>query len=309
MKINNEDLADSINLIALYIALLTAWIAMLGSLYFSEVAGFIPCELCWYQRILMYPLAGIIAVGLLRRDSNLPYFVLPFSLIGQGFSAYHYLLEKTDLFDSTAVCQMGVSCTIAWINWLGFITIPFLALVAFFIITMMCVLALSSGKDEVEEEAEIEAEGKGSTPWAPVFGVIAVVMIAFGVLLQMGVGHAQSAPATSSFSTLAPSGESEQGRLEAADIALVEQGEKLYREACAACHGPDGKGVANLGASLVDSEIILATDDDAALAFIRAGVDLANPRNTSGLVMPPSGGRPDLSDEQLLAIVHYLRAK
>jgi cytochrome c5 len=60
---------------------------------------------------------------------------------------------------------------------------------------------------------------------------------------------------------------------------------------------------------LVDSEIILATDDDAALAFIRAGVDLANPRNTSGLVMPPSGGRPDLSDEQLLAIVHYLRAK
>ncbi|RME55719.1 MAG: disulfide bond formation protein B, partial [Caldilineae bacterium] len=63
---------------ALYIALIAAWTAMLGSLYFSEVRGFVPCELCWYQRILMYPLAGVIALGILRRDSQLPFLVLPF---------------------------------------------------------------------------------------------------------------------------------------------------------------------------------------------------------------------------------------
>ncbi|MDI9547434.1 MAG: cytochrome c [Chloroflexota bacterium] len=85
-------------------------------------------------------------------------------------------------------------------------------------------------------------------------------------------------------------------------------GERLYREACAACHGPDAAGVANLGNSLVTSEIVLELSDAEALAFIRQGVDLADPRNTSGLVMPPSGGRPDLSDDDMLAILAFLRA-
>ena len=123
-------LNDWLNRNSMYIALVAAWIAMCGSLYFSEVAGYVPCLLCWYQRILMYPLAGLIAIGLLRRDWNLPYYVLPFSLLGIGVSSYHYLLEKTDIFDGAAVCRSGVSCTTQWINWFGFVTIPFLALVA-----------------------------------------------------------------------------------------------------------------------------------------------------------------------------------
>ncbi|MCB0114877.1 MAG: disulfide bond formation protein B, partial [Caldilineaceae bacterium] len=75
-----------------YGALITAWVAMSGSLYFSEVRHYVPCALCWYQRILMYPLALLLIVGLLRRDRHLAYLVLPFSLIGQGVSTYHYLI-------------------------------------------------------------------------------------------------------------------------------------------------------------------------------------------------------------------------
>jgi disulfide bond formation protein DsbB len=88
-------LFDWIDRRSLYLALLAAWVATLGSLYFSEVAGYVPCVLCWYQRILMYPLALVLAIGLLRRDPHLPVYVLPFSLTGLGIATYHYLLEKT----------------------------------------------------------------------------------------------------------------------------------------------------------------------------------------------------------------------
>ncbi|MCW5859831.1 MAG: disulfide bond formation protein B, partial [Caldilineales bacterium] len=92
----------------LFVALLAAWVAMLGSLYFSEVAGFVPCKLCWIQRILMYPLTAILLVAVLRRDDGVPAYVLPFSLIGMGVSTYHYLLQKTDIFPESTVCAGGV---------------------------------------------------------------------------------------------------------------------------------------------------------------------------------------------------------
>lgn len=136
----------------LLVALLTAWVAMLGSLYFSEVAGFVPCKLCWIQRILMYPLTIILLVATLRRDDDVPYYVLPFSLIGICVSTYHYLLQKTDLFSEGAVCAGGVPCNIAYINWLGFITIPFLALTAFIIITISTLFLLANRKAAAAEE-------------------------------------------------------------------------------------------------------------------------------------------------------------
>ncbi len=136
---------------ATLIALLAAWIAMLGSLYFSEIAGFTPCKLCWYQRILMYPLTIILLVAVLRRADDTPYYVLPFSLIGICVSTYHYLLQKTNLFPEGGVCTGGVPCNIDYINWLGFITIPFLALTAFIIITIMMLWFLSERGTESEE--------------------------------------------------------------------------------------------------------------------------------------------------------------
>ncbi len=119
----------------LLVALLAACLATAGSLFFSEVWGWIPCVLCWYQRILMYPLVAVLAVGILRRDPAVYAYVLPLSLAGMAMSLYHYLLIKTDLFPPPA-CQAGIPCDIDYLNLFGFINIPFLALLAFAIISV-----------------------------------------------------------------------------------------------------------------------------------------------------------------------------
>jgi len=119
-----------------HIALLVACVAMAGSLFFSEVLRWPPCVLCWYQRILMYPLALILAIGILRRDRGLHLYVLPFSLLGACVSLYHYVLTKTDWLPPPA-CTSGIPCTVDYLNWFGFINIPFLALIAFLIISVM----------------------------------------------------------------------------------------------------------------------------------------------------------------------------
>jgi disulfide bond formation protein DsbB len=136
--------------ISLIVALAAAWTATLGSLYFSEVLKFIPCSLCWYQRILMYPLAVILLIGLLRRDRAVFYYVLPFSVAGLFVSSYHYLLQKTDLFTQSAVCDAGIPCTTIWINLFGFVTIPFMALTAFLIISIMGALFLLEARPAEE---------------------------------------------------------------------------------------------------------------------------------------------------------------
>lgn len=122
---------------------LIAWIvsvaAVIGSLYFSEVKGFIPCELCWYQRILMYPLIIVLGVGFYKKDRNVIFYSLPLSVIGIAVSFIHYLHQKTPLFNKVIQCTAGVPCSGQYINLLGFITIPFLALVAFILITALII--------------------------------------------------------------------------------------------------------------------------------------------------------------------------
>lgn len=128
------------NPIFLYIAWLVSIIATLGSLYFSEIRGFIPCELCWYQRILMYPLALILGIGTFQNDFSVKKFVLPMALIGWCISFYHYLVQKVPGFAEIKPCVNGVPCSAQYINWLGFITIPFLALTAFTMIILLMLL-------------------------------------------------------------------------------------------------------------------------------------------------------------------------
>lgn len=291
---------------SLYIALLAAWVAMLGSLYFSEVAGYIPCAFCWYQRILMYPLTAIIAVGLLRRDSGLPLYILPFSVLGIGVATYHYLLQKTDLFSELATCQMGVPCSGIWINWLGFITIPFLALTAFLIITFMAIIAWQAG---IPTEPNWDDESPVQRPWLPVFGTIALVSIVFFVLAQVNGTTPDAHAAAEHDSTFADTltvFESD-AEMTVDEAAAIADGQELYTKACAVCHGPDGGGIATLGSNLIDSTMIQTGTDEEILAYIRAGSLADAADNQSGIAMPASGGRPDLSDEQMLSIVRYLR--
>jgi disulfide bond formation protein DsbB len=125
---------------ALYVAWVVAVIATLGSLYFSEIREFVPCELCWIQRIFMYPLAIILGIAAFNNEINMKKYVLPLSIIGGSISLYHYLVQKVPGFADIKPCVQGVPCNIQYINWFGFVTIPFLALTAFTLISIFMVL-------------------------------------------------------------------------------------------------------------------------------------------------------------------------
>jgi disulfide bond formation protein DsbB len=123
------------------IAWIAAIIAMSGSLFFSEVLKFVPCTLCWYQRIFMYPLVFILGMAVYQRDSRVYRYVLPLSFIGMLISLYHYSIQKVPFMREVQICRSGVPCSEQYINWMGFITIPLMALIAFIIITV-CMLLL-----------------------------------------------------------------------------------------------------------------------------------------------------------------------
>ncbi len=118
-------------------ALLVSVLAMSGSLFFSEILKLPPCVLCWYQRICMYPLVFILGVSIWKKDKNLPFFVLPLSLIGTAIAIYHNLLYYKIIPESLAPCIQGVSCTTKQIELFGFITIPLLSLTAFLVIDVL----------------------------------------------------------------------------------------------------------------------------------------------------------------------------
>ncbi|MBA4535607.1 disulfide bond formation protein B [Bacillus aquiflavi] len=136
MKQMNKDVRESF----LFIPWAVSVIAMFGSLYFSEILQYEPCELCWYQRILMYPLVLLLGIAVIKKDDKIASYSLWMSGIGGLISLYHYLIQKVPFFADRALSCGRIPCTGQYINWLGFITIPFLALVAFIIIFIFSLL-------------------------------------------------------------------------------------------------------------------------------------------------------------------------
>ena len=112
-------------------AWLTALVASLGSLFFGEVMKLPPCSLCWYQRICMFPLTVVIAVGIALRDKNLFLYAMPLVVVGLGLAIYHNLLYYDVVSEAISPCTHGVPCSSRQIEWLGFVTIPSLALFGF----------------------------------------------------------------------------------------------------------------------------------------------------------------------------------
>lgn len=123
----------------LFISWVIALVATLGSLYFSEIRGFIPCTLCWYQRICMYPLVLITGIGSFQNDYSVKKIALPISLIGLCISTWHYLEQKVPSFAEIKPCTQGVPCSSEYINVFGFITIPFLAGLAFLLVSLILI--------------------------------------------------------------------------------------------------------------------------------------------------------------------------
>lgn len=95
-------------LLFLYGAWIVSLTATLGSLYFSEIRKFIPCELCWYQRIMMYPLVLILGIATFQGDARVKKYVLPMAVIGAGISLMHYMEQKFP--DSTALNRVSQEC-------------------------------------------------------------------------------------------------------------------------------------------------------------------------------------------------------
>lgn len=120
----------------LLVAWITSMVAMGGSLYFSEIKEFVPCTLCWYQRILMYPLVFLLGIATYENNLSLKKYVLPFSILGMFVSGYHYLLQHIPALKLFEACKAGIPCSGKYIDWFGFITIPFLAFTAFTMITI-----------------------------------------------------------------------------------------------------------------------------------------------------------------------------
>lgn len=119
---------------ALTIAWFQALVAMLGSLFFSLVMQLPPCDLCWYQRIALYPLVLILGLGIMRKDRTSILYAWPLAAIGWCIALYHNLLYYKILPEAMAPCKAGISCTTRYIEWFGFLTIPLLSLIAFSVI-------------------------------------------------------------------------------------------------------------------------------------------------------------------------------
>lgn len=122
---------------ALAFAFVVALISTVGSLFYSEVIGFEPCKLCWFQRIFMYPQVVLLGLALWKRDYGIALYGIAFSAIGAVISAYHYLLQigAAPALPCSAV-GYSASCSQRFVLQFGYITIPMMALTAFLLIIL-----------------------------------------------------------------------------------------------------------------------------------------------------------------------------
>jgi disulfide bond formation protein DsbB len=128
----------------LWLAFLVSAIATGGSLFFSEIAHFVPCELCWFQRICMYPLSITTLLAALANDRRIARYLLPLPLVGAGVSVYHLLIENGAIKEPSACLIGGAGCSVKWINEFGYMTIPTLALTGFALCLVFLFLAALS---------------------------------------------------------------------------------------------------------------------------------------------------------------------
>ena len=140
----------------LWAAFVVAAIATGGSLFFSEIAHFFPCELCWYQRICMYPLSITTLLVALWGDHRAARYLLPLPIVGAGVSIYHILIENKVIAEPhQCLASAAGGCATKWINEFGYMTIPTLALTGFVLLIGFLVLAAAG---EAGDAATLRAD-------------------------------------------------------------------------------------------------------------------------------------------------------
>jgi disulfide bond formation protein DsbB len=132
------------------VALAIAVATTAGSLYYSEVKHLIPCELCWYQRIVMYPLVAILAVGVLRRDRAVFWYAAPFVAIGAPLALYHWLVERVPSLSDSTSCSVVAPCTVPYFEELGYITLAFMSMSAFLLIAALLLVGRAHHRSSSE---------------------------------------------------------------------------------------------------------------------------------------------------------------
>jgi len=163
-----DGLAEGVAQLAIPMAFLVALGCTLGSLYMSEVAKFPPCELCWYQRICMYPLTVLLLVAWIRgRDLSVRWYVWPLAAIGFGIATYHYLLER---FPTTVTfsCASDVPCSTVWIWKFHFLSIPAMAWVGFLTISVLLGIGAARNRSTPSERLNEATAPNSDEPSATV---------------------------------------------------------------------------------------------------------------------------------------------
>ena len=124
----------------LFVGWLLAVVSTVGSLFFSEVMDYVPCVLCWYQRIPMYALAVILGIALVTQDVNVVKYAQPLALIGVALAAFHCLLYLGFVPKGIQPCSQDIPCSEVKLQVWGFITIPLMSLAAFLAIVVVLFL-------------------------------------------------------------------------------------------------------------------------------------------------------------------------
>jgi disulfide bond formation protein DsbB len=150
----------------LWLAFVVTAVATGGSLFFSEVANFVPCELCWFQRICMYPLAIVTLLAALANDHRVARYLLPLPAVGAGISMYHILVEN-GVVEQTSACLISApgGCAVKWVDEFGYVTIPVLALTGFVLaFAFLAFAAVEPAVHEADETERTASRGYDATP-------------------------------------------------------------------------------------------------------------------------------------------------
>ena len=147
-----DQLRDDVGRIALPLAWIVALVTTSGSLYYSKVQPFIPCELCWYQRICAYPFAVILGIAAWRRDGGIRVYAIPVFAIGVVISAYHTWIQAYPPSNGTSFCTADAPCTTRYVWEFGFVSLPFMALSALVVMIALLLVARPAARRPAPQE-------------------------------------------------------------------------------------------------------------------------------------------------------------
>lgn len=139
----------------LYFAWLFSSFGVLGSLYFSEVLHIEPCNLCWYQRISLFPIAFILGIGAYCADWRVVRYTLPIAVIGLLFAIYQVLIQEIPGWNPIELCGAGPDCSTKIYVMGSKITIPMLSALNFIIISLFLIGSWYTTTKEFLEESGI----------------------------------------------------------------------------------------------------------------------------------------------------------